>query len=915
MTKGSKQELRVGFLFSLTGPTAIIETGQYEAAMIAVEEINRSPEWQSRQVLVPVVRDIASDPFQAARCAQELCEREEVLALVGCYTSACRKHVLPVLEAYDRLLLYPTLYEGLEMHSHVIYCGPTPNQQLRYFVPWMIQHFGKRIYVIGSEYIYPLETNRQFRMLARLYGGRIVKERYVPLGTTRFEEEMEEIARLRPDMIFSTLVGVSVPAFYEAYARRGFRPETIPICSPITSERENAAMSPGTAVGHYACHSYFQSVETDANRRFIRLFRQKRGEKLNVSAPMEYAYVAVHLLAEAVCRAECSDTDGLRRALQGLEWVAPEGLVRVDPYNYHLWCTPRIGRANAEGQFDIVWESRAPLRAEPLDAVVTYEDQIVRNWERFVLHKQPLNLLNKVLVDSWQRSRQAGVDPFLTHHPRTLSTEERELRADAWKMWLDHLEKQASPYVDLFPGAFLVVADQDRVLLSVYPESAVAELWTPGVVWTEEAIGTNAIDLALKNEALTVFRGPEHFCALLHRFCVVAVPVSKPLKGVIALVGIGNSVVEENVVKSFAAFVSNLEREIHAARRSLSNAPYGDRAVRKPQSERAVQPRAHGAQFTFHHLVGRSQALREVIEEAKHAARTEANILILGESGTGKELLAHAIHNGSLRRDGPFVAINCAAIPKNLIESELFGYVEGAFTGAKKGGKIGKFEAAHNGTLFLDEVGELPLEVQAALLRALQQKEIVRVGDHVPVHVNVRIIAATNRDLQTEIAYKGTFRADLYFRLNVFELRMPPLRERLEDIPDLVRFFLDELGEQYSIKKHVTPAALQKLMRYSWPGNIRELRNVIERAYHTHPGQEIDDITLPGETRVGLPAPSRSRTANRKLDLVEKETIYRTLMETEWNISYAAKILGISRTTLYRKIKLFHLTPNRERSP
>lgn len=186
----------------------------------------------------------------------------------------------------------------------------------------------------------------------------------------------------------------------------------------------------------------------------------------------------------------------------------------------------------------------------------------------------------------------------------------------------------------------------------------------PGVLWTEEEIGTNPIDFALRNGKLTVFRGPEHFCAMLHRFSVVAVPVSKPGKGVVALVGIGNAVVEENVVQSFAACVAKLERDIGAAPRSGATA-HRDRAARtRPLNHPMVQTRSHAARFTFDHLVGQSKALRQVIEEAESAARTEANVLILGESGTGKELLASAIHNGSMRRDGPFVAVNCAAIPK-----------------------------------------------------------------------------------------------------------------------------------------------------------------------------------------------------------------------------------------------------------
>jgi len=331
-----------------------------------------------------------------------------------------------------------------------------------------------------------------------------------------------------------------------------------------------------------------------------------------------------------------------------------------------------------------------------------------------------------------------------------------------------------------------------------------------------------------------------------------------------------------------------------------------EKAVRDAQLRREVQQlrRAVREDFSFHHILGKSKPMREVFDLIRRVADSQTNVLITGESGTGKELAAKAIHFNSDRRGGPFVPVNCAAIPENLLESELFGHMKGSFTDAK-GDKRGLFEEAHGGTLFLDEISELPVMLQAKLLRAIQEKEGRRVGSNRAVAVDVRIIAATNLSLTEEVKAKR-FREDLYYRLNVIEIRMPPLRERREDIPLLVDAFLKKCAEaSRKAVKGIGESALALLMDYPWPGNVRELENVIERAVTLTRGEKVVSEDLPpaihgsrGDRKVIDEAADRTLP----LDEVEKEYILRILDKTGGNKYQAAQILGIDRKTLYRKL-------------
>ena len=309
-------------------------------------------------------------------------------------------------------------------------------------------------------------------------------------------------------------------------------------------------------------------------------------------------------------------------------------------------------------------------------------------------------------------------------------------------------------------------------------------------------------------------------------------------------------------------------------------------------------------EYSFHHILGKSKPMQAVFDLIKRVADSPTNILITGESGTGKELVAKAIHYNSDRKEAPFVPVNCAAIPEQLLESELFGHMRGSFTDARMD-KRGLFEEAQKGTLFLDEISELPIMLQAKLLRAIQEKEIRRVGATKPISVDVRIIAATNLNLAEEAKAKR-FRDDLYYRLNVIELKLPPLRDRREDIVLLVEGFLKRCGEVRGKEvKGVSEASLAMLMDYTWPGNVRELENVIERAVTLSRGEKVTPDDLP-------PAVQGARGDRRVLDEavektlplheIEKEYIKKILEKTGGNKYQAAQALGIDRKTLYRKL-------------
>lgn len=332
-----------------------------------------------------------------------------------------------------------------------------------------------------------------------------------------------------------------------------------------------------------------------------------------------------------------------------------------------------------------------------------------------------------------------------------------------------------------------------------------------------------------------------------------------------------------------------------------------------------VTSRGLEAHFDFNKIVGNSPQLLKTVDMARRFASIDANILIRGESGTGKEVFAQAIHNES-RPDGPFVAINCAAIPRSLIETELFGYEGGTFTGAERQGRPGKVELAHGGTLFLDEIGDMPLEVQPVLLRVLEEKRVMRVGSNRYIPVDFRLISATNKDLM-DLVQKGLFREDLYYRLKVVEIQVPTLRERGPDIITLAQHFVSQIAESQGVSSpRLSDAAAYRLMQYSWPGNIRELENAMLYAVNTSANGIIQPEDLPeeigGTTAAGkvdsvltggIDTGCSHADASLSVRELEKIAIFKALAQTGQNVSEAAKLLGISRSTLYRRIKEYRL--------
>jgi two-component system nitrogen regulation response regulator NtrX len=350
----------------------------------------------------------------------------------------------------------------------------------------------------------------------------------------------------------------------------------------------------------------------------------------------------------------------------------------------------------------------------------------------------------------------------------------------------------------------------------------------------------------------------------------------------------------------------SLEKTVHVVRNALRQ--------RDLENENRVLRARVDRQQT---MVGDSPAMQQLRQQVEMAAPTNGRVLILGENGTGKELVARTIHQSSRRKNGPFVEVNCAAIPEELIESELFGHVRGAFTGAVSD-KPGRFEQAHGGTIFLDEIADMSLKTQAKVLRVLQEQVMERVGGTQRIRVDVRVLAATNKDLPAEIR-TGRFREDLYFRLNVIPIFVPPLRNRPQDIPLLAEHFMALLSAEYGRRpKRLAPEAAARLQQYGWPGNVRELRNVVERVIIMGAGDTITAQDLAFLGRDGMPAaapvadPAVPLAAAR--DQFEKDYILQTLAAQQGNMSRTAEVLGVERSNLYKKLRAFGISTRSDKS-
>ncbi len=357
---------RIGVLFSRTGFMSVIEDTQYQGTLLAIEEINAAGGVCGRE-LVPVAYDPGSDSIAYGHYAKRLMIEDEVSTIFGCYTSSSRKAVLPVVERLNGLLWYPTLYEGFEASPNVIYTGASPNQNSLALCRYLMDTYGSRFYFVGSDYIYPRESNRVMRELLKANGGSVVGERYVGVHARwqDFLPIVQDIRRLRPDVIFSTVVGEGTVYLYQAYTNVGLDPRKMPIASLTTTEAEIAAMGFDVGEGHITAASYFQGIEGTANNSFVSRFKKRFGSDVSTNMCVEASYFQLHLFARALEQANTLDSEVLRSMVMGSSFEAPQGAVTVNPMSGHTDLWTRIGRANRQGQFDIINQSKEAVHADP----------------------------------------------------------------------------------------------------------------------------------------------------------------------------------------------------------------------------------------------------------------------------------------------------------------------------------------------------------------------------------------------------------------------------------------------------------------------------------------------------------------------------------------------------------------------
>ncbi len=359
--------VRVGILYSATGTTSTIGQSQLQGAQLAIDEINEAGGLLGRE-LVAVRYDPASTPARYAALAEQLIVRDGINVIFGCYMSSSRKAVIPIVEKWNKLLFYPTLYEGFEFSGNVIYTGAAPNQNSVQLADYMTSSFGARVYLIGSDYIYPYESNRIMGELVMQHpGSDKLGEHYLPLDATErdYAAIMQDIRARQPDFIFSTVVGDSTASLYRAYADAGFNPQTMPIASLTTSEAEIAQMGADVAAGHFTAAPYFQSINSPANARCLARLRQRLGDDCRPNLCWEAAYFQMHLFANAFRQAGSDRIGELLPHLLGSEFDAPQGRIRLDPDNHHTWLHPRVGRANAQGGFTIVRQATRAVSPDP----------------------------------------------------------------------------------------------------------------------------------------------------------------------------------------------------------------------------------------------------------------------------------------------------------------------------------------------------------------------------------------------------------------------------------------------------------------------------------------------------------------------------------------------------------------------
>lgn len=361
---GSKDSIKIGLLFSKTGPTAITEEAMYNAAMMAVDEINEAGGVKGKK-LEPVYEDYGMDPAVAAEKIKKLIMQDKVTATVGLYTSASRIAAEPVIQDNDGLLIYPTYYEGEAPSPNLVYTGAVPNQQGDLFVPYLTENVGKKFFLLGTDTVYMSLINKQCKDLLEKYGGTAVGEEYVPGGHSDFASVITKIKEAKPDVIYCNLNGDSAVAFYKQYKSYGLDSATMPIASFVTDEVTVKALGAQTAAGHYISINYINTIDTEANKAFIEKYKGKYGADKEMTSVGEASYTSVKLLAAALEKTEDYTPAGLKKAMSGMEIDAPQGRIKVDPDNFHIYCKARIGKVNADGNIEVVYESPELIKPDP----------------------------------------------------------------------------------------------------------------------------------------------------------------------------------------------------------------------------------------------------------------------------------------------------------------------------------------------------------------------------------------------------------------------------------------------------------------------------------------------------------------------------------------------------------------------
>ncbi|WP_094605576.1 Acetoin dehydrogenase operon transcriptional activator AcoR [Sporomusa silvacetica DSM 10669] len=552
------------------------------------------------------------------------------------------------------------------------------------------------------------------------------------------------------------------------------------------------------------------------------------------------------------------------------------------------------------------------------------------------IHGNDTRVINKVpppIFQSWKRCRGLNVnheqlfqDDILQSNRLNELLDSSELLIRTAKPILQHI------FSLLHTGKYqIMLSNNDGYILETLGDPSFVNktekfFLTPGVNWRENLKGTNGIGTVLIEQTPLAIPGWTHYSLPVSFLDCWASPISSSdgnLIGVLNISGeagathkhvmeittLGAAMIEQSLaIAEMQARFNLSKRDLDALGKTFINSlvpvDKGD-SIKTDQQNFFVPISFNQTAGCETQWRGRSPKTHSILDIAMRATRTDSTVLIQGESGTGKEIIARTIHNSSTRKEKPFVTLNCAAIPPNLVESELFGYTGGAFTGAKQSGQPGKFELASSGTIFLDEIGDMPFPVQASLLRVLQQKEVYRIGDNKRRVMDARVIAATNQDL-CQMVNQGKFRLDLYYRLKVIFIEIPPLRERIEDIWDLAPYFVEKLCKKFGLPRmDISPELFHHLVNNQWPGNVRQLENCIENMIALSTGTStltIANLPIEYTTKFQCSIPSFEDQISHQSAQLEKKLIIQALKDVNGNIAAAARKLGIGRTTLYRKM-------------